>query len=190
MKSTYTLPQFIFMKKYKKLIYTIILILISLAIILPVYFFVIKKSNSSQSPSNELSTIPITGSTITMIPNQLGLCYVPTYNGVKQSKRFIIIDSFLNTTFPTLADNGDTIPNGIQYKWSYDKTNPLNLTRTISNVNKKYTDDELANLGQTSTPTSYLVNQIIPIYDNTNPKYSIGTVDLDPFILTTYSQCN
>jgi len=189
MKSTYTLPQFIFMKKYKKLIYTIIVIVICLAIILPIYFLVINKSNSAQSPSNEPSTLTITNPTITMSPNELGLCSAPTYNGVKQPKRFIQMDMFLIMPFSTLADNGDTIPNGIQYKWSYDKTNPLNLTRTISNVNKTYTDDELANLGQTSTPTSYLVNQIIPIYDKTNPIYSKATVELDPFILTTYSQC-
>jgi hypothetical protein len=179
-----------FFQKNKKLISVIIIfIIIALAIVLPVYFLVIKKTNSSQSPSNEQSMEP---STIPkMGPNELGFCFASTTGGIKGPNRFSSLESFtyLNTRTLQLADAGGTETNGIQFKWFYDKTNPLNITRTILNENKTYTNDELANLGQTSTPTSYLVNQIIPIYDKTNPIYSKATVELDPFILTTYSQC-
>jgi len=71
---------------------------------------------------------------------------------------------------PKYADNG------IRYKWNYDKSIPLSIERTINNINNAYTQEELLAFGSTSKPNVYLVNKIIVIYDDNDPKISENVV--------------
>ena len=172
-------------QKYRKVIYLVIsVIIVALAIILPIYFFVIKKSSSSE-PS------------ITIGPDALGFCNAMMVNNIKQPNYFMVGNDF-NPIMTTMADNGETFILGndpktdyIQYKWFYDKTNPLHITRSIPNTNNNYTDEELKNLGTpiSGKPGEYLVNQFRLIYDETNPKYKTGSWVTPPGNYTTYSQC-
>ena len=85
-------------------------------------------------------------------------------------------------------DEGFTDPSTkIQQKWIYDKTNIYTIERTILNTKNSYTQDELSALGKTSKPNTYLVNQVIAIYDLNNPYLSrnFPTV-ITPMILSTY----
>ena len=161
----------IFFQKNKKLISIIIaFIIVALVIILPVYFLVIKKSSSPDATLNS---------------DILGFCYAVTINGVKQDNQFDNKDKFLSYAIVINADNGQISFNDFQNKWVYDKTNPYYITRTITNINKNYTSDELANLGQTFQPNTYYVNKLITIFFNKN----VNTGYLGPYILTTKSQC-
>ena len=171
-------------QKYRKVIYVIItFIIIALVIMLPIYFFVIKKSSSSEP--------------ITIGPDTLGFCSAMMVNNIKQPNKFIVGNDF-NTLMTTMADNGETFILGkdpktdyIQYKWFYDKTNPLHITRSIPNTNNNYSDEELKNLGTpiSGKPGEYLVNQFRLIYDETNLKYKTGSWIIPPSNYTTYSQC-
>jgi len=186
-----------FFQKNKKLISVIIIfIIIALAIILPVYFLVIKKS----SQSSELNSYPINKTTQSRIlptldqsiTDELGYCIIETINGVKQPKIFKLLKDFDNQQIVPLADTGDKLNNGIQYKWAYDITNPYYIARPVSNSKKNYTDDELHKLGGKYDYSSYLslVNKIVPhIPTNTDQDYNTGLVLIDPIIVTTRSQC-
>jgi len=176
-----------FFQKNKKLISIIIaFIIIALVIILPVYFLVIKKSSSTQSESNKPSLMNPSN---TLDSNNLGFCAeFMLSNGETPPKRFF--DLNWTKRMIIFADNGDKDAlSDIQYKWGYDNTNPLYLIRTITNSNKNYTDSELNSLGPTSSSTSYVVNQLILIYDKTSSKYNENGLAKSPMVLSTKSQC-
>ena len=175
-------------QKYHKVIYLVIsVIIVALAIILPVYFFVIKKSSSSEQPVvSPVLNNPI----ITMGPDTLGFCHSSTINGKDQPQQFINMDMMMLTSYLKLADVKGNTSNEIQYKWEYDPTNPLTITRTIDNTNNKYTQAELDAFKKTSTSGQYLVNKITSRYNKLNPIFTQNVVvDINPFILTTYSKC-
>ena len=182
-------------QKYRKVIYVIItVIIIALAIMLPIYFLVIKTSSSSQhgvAPGVEAEVSPILNNPIiTMGPDTLGFCHSSTINGKDQPQQFINMDMMMLTSYLKLADVGGNTSNEIQYKWEYDPTNLLTITRTIDNTNNKYTQAELSAIGTPSADGQYSVNKIISIYNKQNPIFTQNVVvDINPFILTTYSQC-
>ena len=165
------------MKISKKLI--IVSLIIIICIIIGLYFLLHNKSSSNQTIN------PV----ITNGLNTVGFCHSTTFNGVDQPKTFRSIDEMTKTTSVlTIADDGG-IANGIQYKWAYDPTNIVNIGRKITNVSNTYSPVELSALGKISTNGTYLVNKIITIYDKNDPKYKIGQLELNPYIITTMSNC-
>jgi len=92
------------------------------------------------------------------------------------------------------ADNG--IATGhILNKWVYDINNKLSIERTINNTNKIYTEAEISSLGKTDKPNTYLVNKLIPIYDENDPELK-KLLDngayaelMTPWVLSLYSNC-
>ena len=168
------------MKISKKLI--IVSLIIIICIIIGLYFLLDNKSSSN--PSSNQVVRPI----ITNGPDTVGFCHSTTFNGVDQPQRFRSIGEMANTSVLEIADVGG-IANGIQYKWAYDPTNIVNIGRKITNVSNTYSSAELSALGKTSSNSSYLVNKIITIYDKNDPKYKIGQLELNPYIITTMSNC-
>lgn len=163
----------------KVIIISLTLIIISIAIGI---YFLLKNNKSS---SNQ-TVIP----TITNGPNTVGFCHSTTFNGVDQPQTFRSVDEMENTTSVLqLADVGG-FANGIQYKWSHDPANVVNITRNITNSSNAYSAEELSALGQLKISNgNYLVNKIITIYDKNDPKYKIGQLELNPYIITTMSNC-
>jgi len=168
------------MKISKKLI--IVSLIIIICIIIGLYFLLHNKSSSNQSSIIPADTIIPNG------PNTVGFCHSTTFNGVDQPQTFRSVGEMSNTSVLEIADVGG-IANGIQYKWAYDPTNIVNIGRKITNVSNTYSSIELSALGKTSSNSSYLVNKIITIYDKNDPKYKIGQLELNPYIITTMSNC-
>ena len=176
--------------KSHKLISIILLLVIISAIMLPIYFLVIAKSNSSNS-SNSSSQVPVVQQEpINYIedPNQLGFVFQETSNGVDTSYRFMNLEMFnASLSYGKDADTG-TSKFLVKRKWVYDNTNISTIERTILNTNDFYSESELSSLGKTNKPNTYLVNQIISIYDKNDPNLQINvTMQIKPMILTTYS---
>ena len=169
------------MKISKKLI-IVSLIIIIICIIIVLYFLLDNKSSSN--PSSNQVVRPI----ITNGPNTVGFCHSTTYNGVDQPLYFRSVDEMSMTLVFDVADDGG-LARDIQYKWAYDPTNSLNLSRKITNVSNTYSPAELSALGKTSTPEIYLVNKVITIYDKNDPKYKKGQLELNPYIMTTMANC-
>jgi hypothetical protein len=181
-------------QKYRKVIFIIFtVIIVALAIMLPIYFLVIKTSSSSQpvAPGVEAGVAPVLNNPIiTMGSDTLGFCHSSTINGKDQPQQFINMDMMMLTSYLKLADVGGNTSNDIQYKWAYDPTNQLTIKRTIDNTNNRYTQAELSAIGTPSADGQYSVNKIISIYNKQNPIFTQNVVvDINPFILTTYSQC-
>lgn len=163
----------------------LLLALISL-IMIPIYILVINKPSSKAQDQSQ--ALPQAEYIIPdMDPNQLGFIYSSTTNHVESPKKFLVVDA-LDMTYGNLVDTGvASASSKIQYKWVYDKTNIYTIERKILNTYNGYTQDELSELGKTSNPNTYLVNQIIPIYDVNNPILSKDiTMEITPFILSTY----
>ena len=163
--------------------YWYIILVISIAIILGIVITILLTSKSSAISA----PIPIiTYPKATVSPDTIGFCGAQTYNGVIQPPHFRLL-----TNNEQLLNTADTagLAYDIQYKWAYDDSNLLNIVRTITNINNIYTPAELAALGKTSTKGNYLVNIIRTIYDKNEPKFKQGTQNLNPYILTKYSQC-
>lgn len=167
------------MKISKKLI--IVSLIIIICIIIGSYLLCNNKSSSNQSSIMPADTIIPNGHTV-------GFCHSTTFNGVDQPKTFRSVGEMTNTSVLEIADVGG-IANDIQYKWAYDPTNIVNIGRKITNVSNTYSPVELSSLGKTSWNSTYLVNKIITIYDKNNPKYKIGQLELNPYIITTMSNC-
>jgi hypothetical protein len=165
------------MKISKKFIVVSLIIIIIICIIIVLSFLVDNKSSSNQVVS------PV----ITNGPNTVGFCHSTTYNGVDQPLYFNSVDAMPPDVF-NVADDGGFARN-IQYKWAYDPTNSLNISRKITNESNTYSSAELSALGKTSTPNTYLVNKVITIYDKNDPKYKIGQLELNPYIMTTMANC-
>jgi hypothetical protein len=171
------------MKISKKAIIVILLIII-IGIIIGTYFlFFYKNSASNKFASNQVVR-PI----ITNGPNTVGFCHSTTFNGVDQPQVFRSVDEMSMTLVFDVADNGE-LARDVQYKWAYDPTNSLNLSRQITNASNAYSLSELSALGKTSTPGTYLVNKVITIYDKNDPKYKKGQLELNPYIMTTMANC-
>lgn len=170
------------MKVSKKII---IVTLIVFVIIIGLYLL---HNNSSSNSTVNPSAYPV----ITNGSNTVGFCHSTTYNGVDKPQSFRSVYDMTNTTSVLqLADVGG-IANGIQYKWAYDPTNIVNILTEITNSSNAYSPSELSALGKTSVGKpgiSYLVNKIITIYDKNDPKYKTGQYDLNPYIITTLSNC-
>jgi hypothetical protein len=165
-------------KKYWNIIFVIII-----AIILGIVITILLTSKSSGTSA----PIPIiTYPNATLSPDTIGFCGAQTYNGVIQPPHFRLLTN--NEVLLNIADTAG-LANDIQYKWAYDDSNLLNIVRTITNANNVYTSAELTALGQTNTKGNYLVNIIRTIYDKNDPKFKQGTQNLNPYILTKYSQC-
>ena len=169
------------MKISKKII---IVSLIIICIIIGLYFLLHNKSSSNQS-----AIIPV----VTMIPNTpntVGFCQSATFDGVDHPKRFRSVEDIATSTnVLDTADIGTVISNGIQYKWVYDPTNSLHISRELTNTSNAYSPAELLALGKTDKPGTYLVNKIITIYDKNDTKYKTGFYNLNPYIMTTFSNC-
>ncbi len=163
----------------------IIATLIIFVIIIGLYLL---NNKSSSNPTVNQSDYPI----ITNGPNTVGFCHSTTYNGVDKPQSFTSVYEMANTTFVLkLADVGG-MANGIQYKWAYDPSNIVNILREITNSSNAYSPSELSALGKTSSGKpgiSYLVNKVITIYDKNDPKYKTGQYELNPYIITTLSNC-
>ena len=188
---------FSYIKSHKLIAFIILLIIISI-IMLPIYFLVINKSNSSTpaliqtptlSPTQTEKTYP------TPSPNDLGFVYhltnLKTRIDDPNSFYFVeMIDNDINgTSYGKEVDTATTHPtNSIQRKWIYDKNNIYTIERTILNTNNAYSQAELSAFGKTNKPNTYLVNQIVSTYDekNINFTYDISTV-ITPMILTIYA---
>lgn len=170
------------MKISKKII---IVSLIIICIIIGLYFLLHNKSSSNQSAIIPVATM------IPNTPNTVGFCQSATFDGVDQPKRFRSVENIATSTnVLDTADIGTVISNGIQYKWVYDPTNPLNISRKLTNTSNAYSPAELSALGKTDKPETYLVNKIITLYDKNDPKYKTGFYNLNPYIMTTFSNCN
>jgi hypothetical protein len=171
------------MKISKKAIIVILLIII-IGIIIGTYFLLKNK----KSLSNQSLIIP-TRTFIPNGPNTVGFCNAVTIDGVDRPIEFRSVEhTETGTMIFDVADNGD-MANDIQYKWVYDPTNSLNISRPITNESNAYSPAELSALGKTDKPGNYLVNKIITIYDKNDPKYKKGFYVLNPYILTTMTNC-
>ena len=170
------------MKISKKIIIVILLIII-IGIIIGSYFLFFDKKSSN----NESSLIPA-ATILPNTPNTVGFCQSTTFNGVEQPHTFRSVGEMANTSVLEIADVGG-IANGIQYKWVYDSTNSLNISRELTNASNAYSSAELSALGKTDKPGTYLVNKIITLYDKNDPKYKTGFYNLNPYIMTTFSNC-
>jgi len=185
-----------FYNKKRLLIKIGIILILILIIMLPIYFLVIKKSTSSNTPLS-LNTSVIMNApeqpSITIPPDTLGFCFVSTANGVDSPRSFLgepMWDIKGMQLLFSNADNGIREINNILNKWAYDSNNKLNIPRTINNTNKEYTKEELDALGKTTTPNIYLVNKLIPIYDKNNPNLTKDIPMLiKPWTLSLYSNC-
>jgi hypothetical protein len=172
------------MKISKKIIIVILLIII-IGIIIGSYFLFFDKKSSN----NESSLIPA-ATILPNTPNTVGFCQSATFDGVDQPKRFRSVEDIaISTKVLDTADIGTVISNGIQYKWVYDSTNSLNISRELTNASNAYSSAELSALGKTDKPGTYLVNKIITLYDKNDPKYKTGFYNLNPYIMTTFSNC-
>ena len=181
------------------LIISFILLLVLIAIIiLPIYFLVINKSSSQEQPQNQAQDQALTQEQLNKIvlakaqaqdhqqqpaDQSLGLIYSYTKKSVESPKQFMRLAEHFKRFDDGIVDQY----NKIQYKWSYDKTNIYTTERTILNTYNSYTPDELSELGKTSNPNTYVVNQIIPIYDKNNILLSKDvSLIITPMILSTY----
>ena len=161
----------------------IIFIIIGLYLIIGLYILY-NKFLSNQSSITPVATM------IRNTPNTVGFCQSSTFNGIDQPKIFRSVEDIsISTNILDTADTGTVISNGVQYKWVYDPTNSLNISRELTNVSNAYSPAELSALGKTDKPGTYLVNKIITIYDKNDPKYKIGFYNLNPYIMTTFSNC-
>ncbi len=187
-----------FYNKKRLLIKIGIILILILIIMLPIYFLVIKKSTSSNTPLS-LNTSVIMNApaqpSITIPPDTLGFCFVSTRNGVDSPRRLLMEPMWYNESggIPRMfsnADNGIREKNNTLNKWAYDSNNKLTITRTINNTNNEYTQDELNALGKTATPNIYLVNKLIPTYDSNNPNLTKDVqMEIKPWTLSLYSNC-
>lgn len=116
--------------------------------------------------------------------DQLVFIYSITTNHVEGPKQWLVMNDNLGKKYDDAIVNQYT---KIQNKWSYDNTNIYTIERTILNTYLGYTQDELSALGKTSKPNTYLVNQVIAIYDKNNPILSTNyPAIITPMILSTY----
>ena len=173
-----------FYNKKRLLVKIGIILILILIIMLPIYFLVIKKSTSSNTPLS-LNTIPA---------NTLGFCIVFTESGTDLIQPTFMMESVWGLyDYPLLfsnADNGIRGRDKILNKWAYDSNNKLTITRTINNTSKAYTQGELDALGKTTTPNTYKVNKLIPIYDPNNPNLTKDIqMEIKPWTLSLYSDC-
>ena len=185
-----------FYNKKRLLVKIGIILILILIIMLPIYFLVIKKSTSSNTPlslnTSVIMNAPVEPS-ITIPANTLGFCFVSTANGIYSPKKFMVELYWGLYGFPLMfsnADNGIRGHNNVLNKWAYDSNNKLTITRTINNTNKAYSTTELNALGKTPTPNTYLVNKLIPYYDSNNPNLTNGVqMEIKPWTLSLYSDC-
>ena len=185
-----------FYNKKRLLVKIGIILILILIIMLPIYFLVIKKSTSSNTPlslnTSVIMNAPAAQSIITP-PNMLGFCFVSTANGIDSPKRFLAEPMWDINEMQLLfsnADNGIRGQNNVLNKWAYDSNNKLTITRTINNTNNAYTQHELNALGKTDEPNTYLVNKLISIYDPNNPNLTNGVqMEIKPWTLSLYSEC-
>ena len=185
-----------FYNKKRLLVKIGIILILILIIMLPIYFLVIKKSTSSNTPlslnTSVIMNAPAAKSIITP-PNMLGFCFVSTANGIDSPKRFLAEPMWGVSGYPLLfsnADNGIRAQNKTLNKWAYDSNNKLTIIRTINNTNTEYTQNELNALGKTATPNTYLVNKLIPYYDKNNPHLTQDVqIEIKPWTLSLYSDC-
>ena len=180
---------------------------------LPIYFLVINKSNSSSPESqpsqpsqakpskaplhSPLDAAPLPEPEPTSGPNDLGFVYYLTNvkEGIDESNEFMKLNEINKTVYAgaenigTQSDNVSTHPiTSIKRKWIYDKNNIYSIERTILNKNNAYSQEELSALGKTDKPNTYLVNQIVSTYDK-NTILTSGLIShiIKPMILTIYS---
>ena len=185
-----------FYNKKRLLVKIGIILILILIIMLPIYFLVIKKSTSSNTPlslnTSVIMNAPVEPS-ITIPANTLGFCFVSTANGIDSPKKFLVELYWGLYGFPLMfsnADNGIRAQNKTLNKWAYDSNNKLTITRTINNTNTEYTQNELNALGKTATPNTYLVNKLIPYYDSNNPYLTKDIqMEIKPWTLSLYSDC-
>jgi hypothetical protein len=158
------------------------LVIVPLTVI-PIYFAINKSSSSSSEQGPFQEQVP----NYTMDPNGLGFIANNTINGVDYPKWFLPI--YLSEINCVNADNSTPYTlNTIQSKWIYDKNNEYSIERTILNTNNSYSQEELSALGKTTKPNTYLVNQIIFLYDKNNINLSQNVeMTIKPMILTKYS---
>ena len=192
-----------FYNKKRLLVKIGIILILILIIMLPIYFLVIKKSTSSNTPlslnTSVIMNAPAAKSIITP-PNMLGFCFVSTTNGVDSPLKFMPEPMWdikgMQLMFSN-ADNGIRAQNKTLNKWAYDSNNKLYITRTINNTNNTddaYTQSELKALGtpdaDASAPNTYKVNKLIPIYDPNNPNLTKDIqMEIRPWTLSLYSDC-
>ena len=188
-----------FYNKKRLLVKIGIILILILIIMLPIYFLVIKKSTSSNTPlslnTSVIMNAPAAKSIITP-PNMLGFCFVSTTNGVDSPLKFMPEPMWdikgMQLMFSN-ADNGIRAQNKTLNKWAYDSNNKLNITRTINNTdntNNAYSKTELDALGKTNESNTYLVNKLIPIYDPNNPNLTKDIqMEIKPWTLSLYSEC-
>ena len=188
-----------FYNKKRLLVKIGIILILILIIMLPIYFLVIKKSTSSNTPlslnTSVIMNAPAAKSIITP-PNMLGFCFVSTTNGVDSPLKFMPEPMWdikgMQLMFSN-ADNGIRAQNKTLNKWAYDSNNKSIITRTINNTNTEYTQNELNALGKTDEPdepNTYLVNKLIPIYDPNNPNLTKDIqMEIRPWTLSLYSDC-
>ena len=185
---------FSYIKSHKLFSFILLLIIIS-SIMLPIYFLVINKSNSSSPTETKAAVAPVAPVSAqtptqhiipTMGPNELGFITNNTINGVDEPKWFLSI--YLSEKTCVDADNSTPYTlNTVQSKWFYDKNNEYSIERTILNTNNAYSQEELSALGKTTKPNTYLVNQIIFLYDKNNINLTKGIpMIIKPMIFTTY----
>ena len=153
--------------------------------LLPIYFLVINKPDSSSpGPVYKNASKPIP--TYFIDPSELGFITQHTTNGVDEPKWFFSI--YLSEKTCENADNSTPYTlESVQSKWIYDKNNETTIERTILNKNNAYSQEELSALGKTNKPDTYLVNQIIFLYDKNNINLSRKIpMIIKPMVLTTY----
>jgi hypothetical protein len=156
---------------------------------LPVYFLVINKSNQS-TPAPAITLTPTQYIPEKHPPNQLGFITINTSNGVDEPKKFLPNYEKLIEQKSLESDNSTPYTSeSIQSKWIYDKNNEYSIERTILNKNNAYSNEELSALGKTTKPNTYLVNQIIFLYDKNNTSLTKNTISMviKPMSLTTYA---
>ena len=167
------------------------LVIVPLTVI-PIYFAINKPSSSSELEA-ELAEAEAEAETPyvspTKNPNELGFVYISTINHVDSPKKFASLNLIIYSSFGWDVDTGIVDPvYNIQHKWFYDKNNTYTIERKILNTDNHYSQEELSALGKTNKPNTYVVNQIIAIYDKNEPNLSKDVnMYIHPMILTTYA---
>ena len=165
------------------------LVIVPLTVI-PIYFAINKPSSSSELEAElaeaEAETPYVSP---TKNPNELGFVYISTINHVDSPKKFASLNLIIYSSFGWDVDTGIVDPvYNIQHKWFYDKNNTYTIERKILNTDNHYSQEELSALGKTNKPNTYVVNQIIAIYDKNEPNLSKDVnMYIHPMILTTYA---
>jgi len=189
-----------FYNKKRLLVKIGIILILILIIMLPIYFLVIKKSTSSNTPLSLNTSVIVNDledneeeTSLTIKPSTLGFCFVSTKNGIDLPTEFLPKSLWVFDVWTSLfynADNGNRGQYDELNKWAYDSNNTLNIVRTINNTNNAYSQTELDALGKTSTANKYLVNKLIPNYKSDNPYLTNGAqMRIKPWTLSAYSNC-